>query len=218
VENFVVYAYSRANGTFYYIGKGRPRRPYGRRKTGIKPPKDKTRIHILHKNLPEHLALEYERKLILFYGRKDLGTGLLHNKTDGGEGVAGWVPSKSWRIKKSKAMKGQNNPFYGLKHSDKTKKLISEIKKEKSVPEKNYFYGKKFVGKDNPMFGRKRPDLVLQNKINPSARGTKWYNNGTIDKRFKQEEVPEGFILGRLKVSTGHKRPDVSERNRTRKN
>ena len=35
--------------------------------------------------------------------------------------------------------------------------------------EKNYFYGKRFVGSDNAMFGKKRPDLTEYNKtrLNP---------------------------------------------------
>jgi hypothetical protein len=217
MENFVVYAYSRQNGTFYYIGKGRPSRPYKKRKTGIKPPKDNSRIHILHANLPENLAFEYERNLITFYGRKDLGIGLLHNRTNGGEGVSGWVPRKEWRINKSKSMEGKNNSFYGLCHTNRSKELISKGNKGKSSGEKNYFYGKKFIGKENPMFGRKRPDLSLRNVVDSSpVKGTKWYNNGVIDKRFKPDQAPEGFKLGRLKISSGYKRPDVSERNKKR--
>lgn len=217
MNNFVVYAYSRADKTFYYIGKGRPKRPYGKRKTGIKPPKDRSRIHILHSNLSEDTALLYEKKLIAFYGRKDLGTGLLHNKTNGGEGVSGWIPSLEWRNQKSKRMRGSNNPFYRLNHTKESRKKISNKAKGRSTGHKNYFYGKKLVGKLNPMFGKKRPDLAKRNKENPAAKGTRWYNNGKIDKRFKPEEVLPGFTLGRLKIARGHKRPDLSERNKQRK-
>ncbi len=98
MDNFVVYAYCRKDGTFYYIGKGRPYRPYQwRGKRGINPPKDRSRVIILHSGLAEKTSLDYEKKLILFYGRKDLGTGLLKNRTDGGEGTCGWVPSEEYR-------------------------------------------------------------------------------------------------------------------------
>jgi hypothetical protein len=168
--------------------------------------------------LPEQIALEYERNLILFYGRKDLNTGLLHNKTDGGEGVSGWIPGAEWRKNKSNSMKGKNNPFYGLTHTDESKSIMSSKMKERmSDPKNNYFYGKKPVGELNPMFGRARPDLSERNKLNCSSKGTKWYNNGVIDKRLKEDNVPEGFKLGRLKIATGYKRPDVSERNRKNK-
>jgi hypothetical protein len=201
MDNFVVYAYSRPNNTFYYIGKGRPNRPFKKRKSGVKPPRDTQRIHILHKNLNEDTAFYYERNLILFYGRKDLGTGLLQNRTDGGEGVSGWIPDDNWRKNKSKSMRGENNPFYGLKHTEESKKIIADNTRERlSDKRQNYFYGKRFTGKLNPMFGKNRPDLAERNKNNDPIKGTKWYNNGSINKRFKPTEVLEGFKLGRLKV------------------
>lgn len=199
MDNFVVYAYSREDGTFYYIGKGRPRRPYGKRKSGIKPPADRKRIHILHKNLPESVALEYEKNLILFYGRKDTKTGLLQNKTDGGEGVSGWIPNEEWRQNKSKSMRSKLNPFYGRTHSDITKEILSNKAKGRSSGSNNYFYGKRLFGERNPMFGKKRADLSLRNKLGCPSKGTKWYNNGLVSKRFLQGEVPDGFVLGRLK-------------------
>jgi hypothetical protein len=102
MNNFVVYAYCRKDGTFYYIGKGNPRRPYvWRGKRGINPPRDKSRVLILHSGLSEEVALNYEKGLILFYGRKDIGTGLLKNRTDGGEGTCGWIPSREYREKRS---------------------------------------------------------------------------------------------------------------------
>jgi hypothetical protein len=149
MRKFLVYAFCREDNTFYYIGKGTPRRPYSKRPKGIKPPPDKNRILILHRDLDEETAFEYERKLILFYGRKDIGTGILRNMTDGGDGVAGWVPSEDWRKQKSESMKGENNPFYGKTHppevmeeiirkAQETKKIKSEkdvvVKTRKSLP------------------------------------------------------------------------------------
>lgn len=90
INNYVVYAYSRKDGTFYYIGKGRPQRPYSNRRH-VKMPSDRSRIHILHKNLDEDTAYLYEEKLINFYGRKDLFPewGILRNMADGGRGGPG---------------------------------------------------------------------------------------------------------------------------------
>lgn len=216
MNNFVVYAYCREDGTFYYIGKGRPRRPYGKRKEGIKPPKNRERILILHAGLPEETAFDFEEKLILFYGRKDLGTGLLRNMTNGGEGVAGWIPDEGWRKKKSESMGGKGNPMYGVTLPPEVIKAAIEKRQKNYKPEDNNFFGVRLVGELNPMWGKERPDLVQRNKENPSAKGTKWCNNGEIDKRFSPDSVPEGFVPGRLKVARGHKRPDLSERNRKR--
>jgi hypothetical protein len=215
-NKFLVYAYYRKDGTFYYIGKGTNRRPYQKRKKGINPPKDKERVIIIHSNLDEETAFLYERLLIQFYGRKDKGEGLLLNRTDGGEGVSGWNPSQEWKDNKRNSMLGENNPFWNNKHSEEIKQKLSEGAKGRYFGEKNFFFGKKFLGEDNPMFGKKREDLSERNSQNPPAKGTKWFNDGEIDKRFLPSEVPPGFVPGRLRVSRGHKRPDLSERNKNR--
>ncbi len=210
MTHFVVYAFCREDGTFYYIGKGRPTRPYELRKEGIKPPKDQSRILILHENLTEELAFEYEKKLIQFYGRMDLEDGLLRNMTNGGEGVAGWIPGEDWRRKKSESMTGENNPMFGVRLTGRKNPRLSELNRILN-PLKN------MKGALNPMYGKKRPDLAERNKQIPLSKGTKWYNNGEIDRRFHPNSVPDGFKPGRLKVARGHKRPDLAKRNRKRK-
>lgn len=86
---FYVYAYLRDDNTPYYIGKGKGNRAWTKRKEEIKPPRDKSKVIILEKNLSNIGALVLERRYIRWYGRKDLGTGILHNRTDGGDGAAG---------------------------------------------------------------------------------------------------------------------------------
>ena len=125
MNEYYTYAYLREDRTPYYIGKGKGNRLYKRSSRVFAPPKDKSRIIFLKKSLTEQEALRHEIYMIAVFGRKDLGTGILHNRTDGGDGASGLIHSKESRRKISVATKGKNHPMYNKTHSEESRRKIS---------------------------------------------------------------------------------------------
>jgi hypothetical protein len=132
---FYTYAYLREDGTPYYIGKGTGKRLYTKYKGEAKLPKDKCRIVFLKQNITEEEAFKHEIYMISIFGRKDLGTGILRNRTDGGEGPSGAIRSEESKRKLSKANTGKNHPQYGKMRSEETKRKLSEAHKGKTFSE-----------------------------------------------------------------------------------
>lgn len=89
MTQFYTYMWLREDGTPYYVGKGTGKRAFiHHRKQCAYKPKSNARVFVQHWE-SEDKAFEMEKWYILLFGRKDLGMGILHNKTDGGEGQSG---------------------------------------------------------------------------------------------------------------------------------
>jgi hypothetical protein len=131
-NRFYTYAFLREDRTPYYIGKGTGRRLYLNCKRVCSKPKDKSRIIFLKQNLTEEEAFKHEIYMIAVFGRIDLGTGILRNLTDGGEGTSGLVPSEEHRRKLSEAQKGKTTWNKDKSPSEETKRKISEAQKGKT--------------------------------------------------------------------------------------
>lgn len=123
-KDFYVYAYLRKKDlTPYYIGKGtrdRAIQPHS-----VKVPEDHSRIIVVAESLSDIGALAIERRLIRWYGRIDLGTGILRNLTDGGDGAAGRVHTRSARAKISHA----NSARVWSAHSKEKVRVANQGKK-----------------------------------------------------------------------------------------
>ena len=159
---YYTYAWLRVDGTPYYIGKGSGGRAW--RKDKFSPPPG--RVLILKRNLCELDAFKHEVYMIAVYGRKDLGTGILYNFTDGGEGTSGRPcseetrlkisltnsnPSEVTRVKMSKASTGRT-------HTRETRQKIGET------------VSAKFTGEGNPFFGKTHTETTRQ-KISEATSG-----------------------------------------------
>lgn len=151
---YYVYEYIRLNTNEpFYVGKGKRGRwkdIKGRNEWFIKVVnKCDVAVNILHDNLEEQIALNFECWYIHEY-KYVIGYDLV-NIADGGE---------------STALSGKLNGMYGKKHSDETKKKISDSRKDKYFGENNHFYGKhhteearkkiseKAMGRVSPMKGK----------------------------------------------------------------
>lgn len=127
---YYVYAYHRVDGTPYYVGKGKKTRAYNKHCNVCVP--DAERISICECNLTNIGACAIERRLIRWYGRKDLKSGILINLTDGGDGRHGFVTTEDTKAKLRAASIGNKHglgyrhppeiiaSFCGRKHTQKT--------------------------------------------------------------------------------------------------
>jgi len=119
---YYVYAYIREDGTPYYIGKGKKYRVYTQQSHHIPVPKNRSRILFLETNLSNVGACALERRYIEWYGRKDIGTGILRNLTNGGEGADGYKLSAERCKEMSLARIGKKRK----PHSEETKQKMRE--------------------------------------------------------------------------------------------
>ena len=88
--------------------------------------------------------------------------------------------SEERKRKISEAKKGEKHPLYGKQLSEETKKKLSDSLKGHKVSEET------------------------KQKMSEASKGKNkdkiWINNGVISKRLQcDEEIPEGFVRGRLK-------------------
>jgi hypothetical protein len=154
VEMYYIYSYLREDLSPYYIGKGKDQRAYSKGLNEVRPPKDKSRVQIIKANLTEQEAFELEKLYILMFGRKDNETGILRNKTDGGEGPSGRIDSEETRKRKSIALTGRTIRketgekisrvlrSKNIKHSEEHKRHLSEKLKGKKPSEYNILVSK----------------------------------------------------------------------------
>lgn len=108
---------------------------------------------ILHTVESEKIVKQLEIQEIL--NHKSLITENGYNMTQGGTGFA----SGDLNHNKIDPKFGDRNSFYGKKHSDESKQLMSQ-NAYTTTGEDNYFYSHKFVGEDNGFYGKEQPEEI----------------------------------------------------------
>lgn len=163
-----VYLYLReSDGTPYYIGKGRGGRYKERHRVNI--PSKEENIVFVAKNLSNFEACILEKRLIKFYGRKDLGKGILHNQTDGGDGGD---------TSKSENYQYWLNNIARNKDSDYNKAITQRMK------ENNPLFDPKIAAKCHTPEARKKRGLVRRGEIRSEEQRKKISN--TLKKQSKE--------------------------------
>lgn len=181
---YYVYGYLREDNTFYYIGMGQGLRAWAsHKKNNIQLlPTDTTKIKIIAHKLTKHEANLLETKLISYYGRKSMGTGILENSASGGAGSNTFKLSKEQCEKKKKITKENwNNEHY-------RNKTVDAIRKGTSTPEAKLKYSnahkKQWETKREKIIAAQKEAHsryeVEQNKSKVTA--ARWKDKNFIDK------------------------------------
>jgi len=200
IYRYYVYAYIRSKdsstakaGTPYYIGKGTGRRAWMKHKN-VSTPSDSSKIIILESNLSEIGSLALERRMISWWGRKDLQTGILLNKVDGGEGAIGVSPETRKKISEFRT---------GLKFSETTKKRMSEsaLGKEKS-PETRKKMSMVNTGKKLSIETKKKLSDICANrspeeKEKISKKLSDAYNKKTLEEKQEYANKQRNITLNK---------------------
>jgi hypothetical protein len=206
---FYTYAYLREDGTPYYIGRGTDNRSFLQLNHKVKIP-PKNRIIVLKSNLSEEDANKHEMYMISIFGRKDLNEGILHNRTNGGEGVSGFKHSEETK----KKMRKPNTEEHNKKVSEAIKRKwengeydreeyrkreigkthTEETKNKTSMSLRKYYEkNKKIVTEEQ----KKKISETMKQKYKNGEISGRWWNDGQKNKRML--ECPgDGWKLGKL--------------------
>ncbi|QPX47988.1 hypothetical protein PQC13_gp023 [Synechococcus phage S-SRM01] len=163
---YYTYAYLRKDKTPWYIGKGTGRRAYQKHDFFNCPSKE--RILILKKNLTEQEAYKHEIYMISIFGRKDLGNGILRNRTDGGDAPP--IFKRHTEESKQKIRNSCKGRILGPGMSVEARIKRSEKNKKMGIKPPLYTKSYKLISPTGEIYeGENINKFCLLNNLNPDA-------------------------------------------------
>lgn len=194
-QNFYLYKITNNINNKIYIGKTKNINiRWTSHKTQSRRPWDKQRCEYIHKSIAKHGHENFTIEAIMCFddeqeclnaetatiaqlnsNNRKIG----YNLTSGGEGVSGYKYSDEQKSQMNQDKKikylGENNPFFGKKHTKETK---DKIGKANSV----------YIGDKNPFFGKKHSEESLRNMKENHYNKKRYFSEDEI------EEIRTYFI------------------------
>jgi hypothetical protein len=234
MKGYYVYMYLRSKsspngeiGTPYYIGKGNGSRIQEFHGRHIAVPKSSENRRTVSEGLNEADAFQLEMLLIHQYGRIDLGTGCLHNLTDGGEGAR-----RSLRKPQSEALKARKSVImkeWYLKHGvskerrDKIRTTLTRYYQHNTNPRAGSVTSEEQKTKVSQAMKQVWSVQEHPMKGKPRSESTKQAMSVGMKEYYKNGGIPPGLgvspsVLTREKISqklTGVKHSEERRRRRS---
>lgn len=152
-DKYYVYDICDPNDVVFYVGKGKKRRIFSHefgafKKLEVNSPlynkirkiirgNQKLKYSLIRFYEKESDALDLEKRLITFYGKKCDGTGSLLNLTDGGDGASGYIFTQQQIENNRQARLNyyHNNPNHGTEHRKKVLQWREEHPEDVAIME-----------------------------------------------------------------------------------
>lgn len=224
-QGFYVYTHHReSTGEIFYVGKGNGKRAWdatGRSRHWRSILKAHgVLVSILNDQLTEAESFNLEKKTIAYWGRKDLGLGLLINLTDGGEGASGYKQKEDEKLRRTASIlrtyysgDGQKRKSESIKKSWQDNNIRARRLSAMAITMKSDAYRKKCsdsqkIAQNKPEQKKKLSDAMMLRNTDPVD----------LKKRGDAIALAKGTEKARLDASKKTRitmsDPDVKERHR----
>jgi len=199
-EHYVYLYLRKSDRTPYYVGKGKGSRY--KKEHNVTVPSNEENIVFVRKSISNEEACELEKELIALYGRKDLGEGILHNRTNGGDGgdTSDSPAYKEWL--ETVARNPESKYIKGIRHRMRTNNPMHnpETVKKNHSPEARKKRGESLRGRklSEEQKEKIRKTVLSLHKENSERTKDFWKNEGY---RYRATQGMKGAVSKRKSMT-----------------